>query len=135
MLVGVGGEDLLDGRCFIGIGDETLGRRVDVVAEWSRTPQPLPSRRLALEAFGDAIDEQATLELGEDPEQLEQHAADRPLGVDRLGGRTQRHPGGVERLDDGHQADDRAGEPVDPVGADSGPHLDLYGTGSGHIGR
>lgn len=67
VLIGIDDEDLPDGRRFRGIGDEGLGGRVDAVAERPGTAQPLPSRRLALEAFGDAVDEQAALELGEDP--------------------------------------------------------------------
>ncbi|MDA8391797.1 MAG: hypothetical protein M0Z87_03150 [Actinomycetota bacterium] len=124
-LVCVRGEDGSHECGLVGLGDEGLGRGVEPVAEGPGAGEPLAACRLALEALGDPVDEKTALELREDAEELEQHAPDRPVGVDRLGRRAQRHAGRVELFDDGHETDDRAADAVDAVDEE---HVELAGS-------
>ncbi len=116
---------LHDGR-FVIVDGQGLGAGVEVVAVGAAAGEPLAAGGFAFEAGGDAVDEQVALELGEDPEQLQQHPPDGALRVDGLGGRLQRDAGGFELFDDGHQPDDGAGEPVDAVDEQ---HVKRAGTG------
>ncbi|MDA8037874.1 MAG: hypothetical protein M0Z69_01695 [Actinomycetota bacterium] len=60
-LVGVRGEDGAHDGGLVGLGDEGLGRGVEPVAEGAGAGEPLAACRLALEALGDAVDEQPAL--------------------------------------------------------------------------
>jgi hypothetical protein len=109
------GKNRPDYGSLVGADDQRLGRRVEGVAERTGACQPLAARGLALEPLADPVDQKPSLELSEDAQELQQHPADRTLGVDGLGCRPERHPGGIEGLHDGHEPDNRAGEPIDPV--------------------
>ena len=110
----VAGEDPLD--------DGELGRldgEVVVVVEAEPVghgaPGPAASGRLSFHAGDDPVDDRGPLELGEHPEELDQHATGRRRGVDRLGGRAEGHPDRVELFEEADEDLERAGEAVDSV--------------------
>jgi hypothetical protein len=113
--VDVLGEDGLHDGGLVGVDGQGLAGRVQVVAVGGGTAEPFAAGGFAFEAGGDAVDEQAAFERGEDAEQLQQHPPDGALGVDGLGGRREGHACGFELFHDGHEPDDGAGEPVDAV--------------------
>jgi hypothetical protein len=76
---------------------------------------PFPGGGPAFHADDDPVDDGVAFELREHAEHLDQHAADRGGGVERLGGRPEHHPGVVEVIQQGDQVAQTAGEPVDPV--------------------
>ncbi|HXW88602.1 MAG TPA: hypothetical protein VEJ42_10095 [Streptosporangiaceae bacterium] len=113
--VGVEPEDLPQVRRFVGVRNQFLCLPVDVVPVGPVAAGPLALGGLGVHALGDAVDDGFPLELGEHPQQLDEHPADRGGGVERLGRRGERHPGLIEFGEKAEQVGQAAGEPVDPV--------------------
>ncbi|HUB38951.1 MAG TPA: hypothetical protein VMA72_08870 [Streptosporangiaceae bacterium] len=111
----VGAEDQPDHRCLARVGNKAAGRHVGSVAERAPPAFPFPGGGFAFHARDHPVDDGVALELGEHAEHLYQHAADGGGGVERLGGRPERHPGVVQVVQEGDQVAQAAGEPVDPV--------------------
>ncbi|OLB78223.1 MAG: hypothetical protein AUI14_13860 [Actinobacteria bacterium 13_2_20CM_2_71_6] len=76
---------------------------------------PLAFGGLAFHPIDDPVDDRFALELGEHAEHLYQHPADGGGGVDWFGGRAEADLGGVELVEDVHEAAQRSGQAVDPV--------------------
>jgi hypothetical protein len=86
---------------------------VVAVAERRCPAGPLPSCRLAGQTHAGAFDDHLALELGEHTQHLHHHAAGGGGGVERLGGRPEGDPGGVQVLQHLGESAGRPGQPVD----------------------
>ena len=113
--VGVAVEDDRDERRLAGGRGEVAGRRVDVVAEGTRSSAPAAARGLSLHAGDHPVDDGRPLEFGEHGEHLDHHPPRRGRRVEGLGRRAEGDAGGVEVFEELGEAPDRASEPVDPV--------------------
>nr|WP_262324441.1 hypothetical protein [Acidiferrimicrobium sp. IK] len=114
-LAAVAVEDDGHERRLVGVDDEVSGGRVDEVAVGARPAAPLAAGGFAFHAGDDPVDDGRPFELGEHAEHLDHHPSGWGGGVERLGGRTERHTGGVERFEQAGQTAHRPGEAVDPV--------------------
>jgi hypothetical protein len=107
-----------DWAVFVG-GQEAglLAVRADLegVAERWRADGPAALGGFAFHAADYPVDDDCPLELGEDGQDLHDHATHRSVGVEVLGRGDQRDPGVVEGVDDVQQPADGAGEPIQPV--------------------
>jgi hypothetical protein len=108
-------EDPTDDRGLDGVDDQVVGGGVDLVAVGPVAAAPLAPGSIDLHAVDDPINDQRPFELGDDAEDLQDHPAGGVAGVERFGGRPERHPGGIEDLEEFGQTAQRAGEPVEPV--------------------
>ncbi len=103
-LAAVAVEDDGHERRFVGVDGEVSGGRVDEVAVGARAAAPFAAGGFAFHAGDHPVDDGGPFELGEHAEHLDHHSPGGGGGVERLGGRTERHSGGVELLEQGGQA-------------------------------
>ena len=108
-------EDFPQVRCFFRVRDEFLCFAVHVVPVGAGTAGPFAFAGFGGHSFGDAVDDGFPLKFREHAEQLDEHAADGGGGVERLGGRGERHPRLVQFAKQVEQVGQAAGEPVHPV--------------------
>lgn len=108
-------EDQADDRRFGLVGDQFFGGLVDLVAEGAPAAFPQALRGFAFHPGDDPVDDRVSLELGEHRQHLQEHAAHRGGGVERLGGRSEDNAGLIEVLQKGDGVAQVPGESVDAV--------------------
>jgi|GEM_PF-4354682 len=114
-LAAVAVEDDGHERRFVGVHGEVPAVWVDEMAVGAGAAAPLTAGGFAFHAGNHPVDDGGPLELDEHAVHLDHHPPGRGGGVERLGGRTERHSGGVELFEQRGQAPHRPGEAVDTV--------------------
>ncbi|OFB43838.1 hypothetical protein Manayef4_10515 [Frankia sp. CgMI4] len=112
---GVELEDRPDDRGFGFVGDEGPGGLVDVVAVGGLGAHPAAFAGFTFHPGDDAVDDGVAFELGEHGQHLQEHAAHRGGGVERLRGGPEHDACLVEVFQQLDGVAQVAGEPVDPV--------------------
>nr|WP_229783444.1 hypothetical protein [Pilimelia anulata] len=108
-------EDFAYHKLLVGAGGEFLGVAVDGVAVGGASADPAAFGGLGGGAGLDPVDDGVAFELGEHPQHLDVELAHGAAGVDRLGGRLERHPYLVQIGQELEQVALAAREPVEAV--------------------